>query len=105
MRKIMFGLLVVGLLAAEEKKQPDDPLKKVQGAWVVVSVEQNGTRLPGDANNRFVFERDSLRSEYKDSRFTGPIKLDATAKPGFFAYRPNGGPRRNETVYMIFEFS
>ena len=69
--------------ASKSEDKADSENEKLQGTWVVDSIEQDGKTSSGDKvkNTRWVFEGDRVSLPTKDGSKEYTFKLDATKKP------------------------
>jgi uncharacterized protein (TIGR03067 family) len=109
MKRLLFILLVPVVLAAAEGK--DDAgaadLKKMQGDWVVVSMEVDGMKIPDDdaqALFRTVKGDQYTVSRYRRVAGKGTIKLDATKKPRAIDALPAARAGKATPLLGIYEF-
>ncbi len=108
MKRLPF-LLIVLVMGAEGAKEDDaaKDLKKMQGDWVVVSMEADGMRIPDD-------DAQALFRNVKDDKYTvfryrkvagkGTIKLDATKKPRAIDAIPDSAAAKGKAILGIYEF-
>ena len=110
MKRLPFLLIAPALaLGAEGAKNEEaaKDLKKMQGDWVVVSMEVDGMRIPDDdaqALFRTVKGDKYTVSRYRKTAGKGTIKLDATKKPRAFDAIPDGAAGKAGPVLGIYEF-
>jgi uncharacterized protein (TIGR03067 family) len=110
MKRLTFLLLVLALgMGAEGAKEEDaeKDLKKMQGDWVVVSMEVDGMRIPDDdaqALFRTVKEDKYTVFRYRKLAGKGTIKLDATKKPRAIDALPDGAAGKGKPILGIYEF-
>lgn len=110
MKRLLVVLLaLVGLTAADAATEDAaaEDLKKMQGDWVVVSMESDGMKIPDD-DAQALF-RTVKGNEYTVSRFRtvvgkGTIRLDATKKPRTIDAHPAGAARDAKPIRGIYEF-
>jgi uncharacterized protein (TIGR03067 family) len=110
MKRLPFHLFVLALAMGAEGAQEDDAakdLKKMQGDWVVVSMEADGMRIPDDdaqALFRTVKGDKYTVSRYRKVAGKGTIKLDATKKPRAIDATPDGAAAKGRPILGIYEF-
>jgi uncharacterized protein (TIGR03067 family) len=110
MKRLLFVLLtLVGLTAANAAKEDAaaEDLKKMQGDWVVVTMESDGMKIPDDdAQALFRTVKGDQYTVFRYRRVIGKgtIQLDATKKPRTFDARPAGGARDAKPILGIYEF-
>jgi len=110
MKRLPFLLIVPALaLGAEGAKDEEaaKDLKKMQGDWVVVSMEVDGMRIPDDdaqALFRTVKGDKYTVSRYRKTAGKGTIKLDATKKPRAIDALPAGAKGDAKALLGIYEF-
>ena len=110
MKRLPFLLIVPTLaLGAEGAKDEEaaKDLKKMQGDWVVVSMEVDGMRIPDDdaqALFRTVKGDKYTVSRYRKTAGKGTIKLDATKKPRAIDALPDGAAEKAKPLLGIYEF-
>jgi uncharacterized protein (TIGR03067 family) len=109
MRRWPFVLLVLALASgtegAEEDAAPEN-LKKMQGDWVVVSMEVDGMKVPDD--DAMALFRTVKGDRYTVSRYRrvigeGTMKLDATKRPRAIDARPAGDAGKAGAILGIYE--
>lgn len=90
-------------LAQESKPAPDD-LKRLQGAWRMVSGEGEGIKLP--AVGRWVFKGEAVQCGYTadDLQPMGTVKLDASKLPKQIDLIEAGGAKKRRTMPAIYKF-
>jgi uncharacterized protein (TIGR03067 family) len=107
-RLLLVPLVVVGLVAADAKEDAAaEDLKKMQGDWVVVTMEADGMKIPDDdaqALFRTVKGNEYTVSRYRRVIGKGTIKLDATRKPRTIDALPAGAAREAKPIVGIYEF-
>lgn len=110
MKRLLFILLPPVLLTAAEGAKDDaaaEDLKKMQGDWVVVSMEVDGMKIPDDdaqALFRTVKGDQYTVSRYRRAAGKGTIKLDATRKPRAIDALPAKAAGKARPVLGIYEF-
>jgi uncharacterized protein (TIGR03067 family) len=109
MKRLPFLLLVLALAAGAEGPNDDaaKDLKRMQGDWVVVSMEVDGMKIP-DADAMALF-RSVKGDQYTVSRYRkvagkGTIKLDVTKKPRAIDALPAGASGEGKSLLGIYEF-
>ncbi len=110
MKRLSFLLLVLGLVAGAQGAKEDaaaEDLKRMQGDWVVVSMEVDGLKVPDD--DAMALFRSVKGDRYTVSRYRrlagkGTIKLDATKKPRTIDALPAGVTDKAKAVLGIYEF-
>jgi uncharacterized protein (TIGR03067 family) len=108
-RLLLVPLVVVGLAAADASREDAaaEDLKKMQGEWIVVTMEADGMKIPDDdaqALFRNVKGDQYTVSRYRKIAGRGTIKLDATKKPRTIDARPAGSARDANPILGIYEF-
>ena len=110
MKRLLLVLLaLVGFTAADAAKDDAaaEDLKKMQGDWVVVTMESDGMKIPDDdaqALFRTVKGDQYTVSRYQRVRGKGTIQLDATKKPRTIDARPAGAAPDAKPLLGIYEF-
>jgi uncharacterized protein (TIGR03067 family) len=109
MKRLPFLLLVLalGMGAEGTKEDAAKDLKKMQGDWVVVSMEVDGMRIPDDdaqALFRTVKGDEYTISRYRKMAGKGTIKLDATKTPRAIDAIPGGAAAKSKPILGIYEF-
>jgi len=103
-------VLVLALAAVAEGAKEDaaaEDLKRMQGNWVVVSMEVDGLKVPDD--DAMALFRSVKGDRYTVSRYRkvvgkGTIKLDATKKPRAIDALPAGATGEAKSLLGIYEF-
>jgi uncharacterized protein (TIGR03067 family) len=81
------GLMVAADDAKKKKEGLDEAskadLKKLQGEWVAIAMEENGEKRPEDGLKKvkLTLKGDQWTFQREDDMLSGTIKLDATKKP------------------------
>jgi uncharacterized protein (TIGR03067 family) len=109
MKRLPCLLLIVALATAAEATKEDaaEDLKRMQGEWVVVSMEVDGMKVPDDdamALFRSVKGDSYTVSRYRRIRGKGTIRLDATKKPRAIDALPAGATDKAQSLLGIYEF-
>ena len=80
---LLAGLAVVLLLGADAAKEDVKKEKeKLQGTWLVITVEERGQSKQDNENHQIVFAGDELSVKRGDFIFLkGKIKIDPSKKP------------------------
>jgi uncharacterized protein (TIGR03067 family) len=104
-------LLLVFLLATvaggtEEDTAAKD-LKRMEGDWVVVSMQVDGMKIPDE--DAMAFFRSVKGDQYTVSRYRkvvgkGTVKLDGTKKPRAIDALPAGAAGEGKSLLGIYEF-
>lgn len=110
MKRLLLMLLVlVGLTAAQAAKEDAaaEDLKKMQGDWVVVTMESDGMKIPDDdAQALFRTVKGDQYTVYRYRRVAGKgtIHLDATKNPRTIDARPAGSAPDAKPILGIYKF-
>src|SRR5437588_356747 len=98
MRLRVLGILMIGLLLAADEATKDDTvkkeLKKLDGAWKVVSIENDGEKMPDDEAHKWVLIRkgDQYTVKVEENALEeGKTKIDPTKKPKEIDIMPSDG--------------
>src|ERR1051326_2806191 len=105
MRKYALCVLFItsSLAAAQDKTSPaKGDAAKLQGAWTVLTVEQNGKPDPKGQGARIVFAGDTFTRTAGNQIAKGTFKLDATAKPPAIDTTYTEGPEKGKTFQGIY---
>lgn len=110
MKRLCFLVLVLALAAGAEEAKEDaaaEDLKRMQGDWVVVSMEVDGMKVPDD--DAMALFRSVKGDRYTVSRYRkvvgkGTIKLDAAKKPRTIHALPAGVTDKAKSLLGIYEF-
>jgi uncharacterized protein (TIGR03067 family) len=110
MKQLPFLLLVLALATGAEGPNEDaaaKDLKRMEGDWVVVSMEVDGMKIPGD--DAMAYFRSVKGDQYTVSRYRkvvgkGTIKLDATKKPRAIDALPAGAGGEGKKLLGIYAF-
>src|SRR5947209_7337303 len=106
MRWITFAspAMAVGLLLAAS--DPKDDAARLQGAWVMVSLEIDGETMSEDqvASGRLVVEGDRYTPTYEGKDYPEAITLYPDKTPRAIDFTFRDGPRKGETVKGIYKF-
>lgn len=110
MKRLPFLLLVLVLATGAEGAKEDaaaEDLKRMQGDWVVVSMEADGMKIPDE--DAMAYFRSVKGDRYTMSRYRkvagkGTIKLDATKKPRAIDALPAGASGEAKSLLGIYEF-
>jgi uncharacterized protein (TIGR03067 family) len=110
MKRLPFLLLVLALATGAE--EPNDAaaakdLKRMQGDWVVVSMEVDGMKIPEE--DATAYFRSVKGDQYTVSRYRklvgkGTVKLDVTKKPRAIDALPAGASGEGKSLLGIYEF-
>ena len=115
MRTNVLGVLAVGgLLAAagflyadEKDEAAKKELKKFQGTWRVVAVEENGQKVPADklrdAKVTVTVKGNKHTLKYGDQSQTATITIDPTTKPKRYDMTDPEGPKKGQVLQGIYE--
>src|SRR5262249_40029399 len=100
MRPIFICLAIGFLLAADD---PADELKKLQGNWQLISVEENGIVNDKVPPTRLVIKDDGFTFYRGDKAgFMGSLKIDAKANPKAIEFlRPNDKGLQMSALYVL----
>ena len=105
----LFVLLLGCLLAAdtppEEVVQKD--LKKLEGIWVIESMEADGNPVTNEAllKIEFLFEKNSCTLQVGEKvLLKGEIKIDPAATPAVIDFFIKPGPERSARLEGIYQF-
>ncbi len=109
MKHLPFLLVVLALTAGAEGPNEDaaaKDLKRMEGDWVVVSMEVDGMKIPDE--DAMAYFRSVKGDQYTMSRYRkvvgkGTIKLNATKKPREIDALP-AGAGEGKSVLGIYEF-
>jgi uncharacterized protein (TIGR03067 family) len=110
MKRWAFLLLVLALVTGAEATKENaaaEDLKRMQGDWVVVSMEVDGMKVPDD--DAMAFFRTVKSDQYTVSRYRkvtgkGTIVLDAAQKPRAIDTLPAGAAGKAKSILGIYEF-
>ncbi|HZV04364.1 MAG TPA: TIGR03067 domain-containing protein [Gemmataceae bacterium] len=110
MKRLPVLLLVFLLTAGAERANEDaaaEDLKRMEGDWVVASMEVEGMKVPDD--DAMALFRSVKGDRYTVSRYRkvvgkGTIKLDATKKPRAIDALPDGATHKTKPLLGIYEF-
>jgi uncharacterized protein (TIGR03067 family) len=110
MKRLSFLLLLLALAAGADGANDDaaaEDLKRMQGDWVVASMESDGMKIPDD--DAMALFRSVKGDQYTVSRYRrvagkGTIKLDATKKPRAIDALPAGAKGDAKALLGIYEF-
>jgi len=85
-------------------------LKKLQGAWHIVSLETDGQKMPATAFDgaHIIIKDDKFTSVGMGATYEGKLELDHTKKPKTFDLIFTSGPQkgtRNPGIYRLSETS
>src|SRR5258708_24167315 len=94
-------LLCIAAIAADELCAQDGDLKKLQGAWNVVSIELNGQAVT-PAGASFVLQGDHFTSRGMGAVYEGTISLDAAATPRSINFNFTAGPEKGNKSLGIY---
>lgn len=105
-----FGLLIgvsIPLLAADfPKDAPTKDIDKIQGTWVILSVETNGSLVRGDNRQDAAGELTLNGNQYTlklgEIVNTGTFRLDSERTPKAVDVIPGDGPNRGRTFPGIY---
>lgn len=108
MKRLPFLLLILAFAAGAEGPNEDaaaKDLKRMEGDWVVVSMEVDGLKVPDE--DAMAFFRTVKGDSYTVSRYRkvagkGTIRLDATKKPRAIDARPAGA--EGKSLLGIYQF-
>ncbi len=100
--QLMTVVLVVAAPAPPEKEKKDD--EKIQGTWVVVSVERGGRPDEEGKKAKVEFQGDTVIIHDPRHEEKAKIKLDPTTKPRSIDITPQG-PGDSKIVLGIYEFN
>ena len=100
--------LGVGLLIAADAPKEDDArqeLKKFEGTWRLLSGEDDGKKLSGEAlkSARLTVEGDRHTVRVGEATYKGTHKLDPTKRPKAIDIHDTEGPFKGQTVLGIYE--
>jgi uncharacterized protein (TIGR03067 family) len=101
--QLLTVVLVVAAPAPPEKEKKDE--EKIQGTWVVTSVEDGGRAEADKVGVKFVFEGDAVTIKDPRRDEKAKIKLDPAKKPKAIdiTAAEGGGPAK--MVQGIYEFN
>jgi uncharacterized protein (TIGR03067 family) len=109
MKKNALGVLVIGLLTFAVAAQKGDRVKdKLQGVWVVVSLDSAGKNVPEEllTGQTLTFKGDTIIYNKKfnenGEKEVATYKIDVSKKPAQIDMTPTGGPEKDKTTKMIF---
>jgi uncharacterized protein (TIGR03067 family) len=114
MSVVLVGVALVLVAAGDPPKdgKPDDAVKKEQqrfeGAWVLVTVERNGEKVPDEEIKGFkVVVAGDKRTLMAGSEVRGRsvFKVDPTKKPKTIDITVIEGPLKDQTLKGIYELS
>jgi uncharacterized protein (TIGR03067 family) len=104
MKKILLGVVAIGLLIAADEKKPDDVKDKLKGVWNVVSIEAGGKKEEDKVKGQtLTFEGDKVTHEENGKKEPATYKIDAGKKPMHMDITPTEGPDKDKVMKMIFE--
>lgn len=100
-------VLSVGLLIAADAKDDKVDLKKLEGAWVMVSGEEKGEPLAEKTikGAKLTIEGDKHTVKVGDETIVGTHKLDAGKKPKEIDAMDTEGPFKGKTTLGIYKVS
>lgn len=110
MKRLLFPLLLLAVVTGAEEAKKDagaEDLKRMEGNWVLVSMEVDGMKIPDDdamALFRSVKGDQYTVSRYRKAAGKGTIKLDATKKPRAIDAFPIRADGKGKAVLGIYEF-
>jgi uncharacterized protein (TIGR03067 family) len=110
MKRLPFLLLVLAFASGAEGPNEDaaaKDLKRMEGDWVVVSMEVDGMKVPDE--DAMAYFRSVKGDQYTVSRYRkvagkGTIKLDVTKKPRAIDALPGGAGGEGKSLLGIYEF-
>src|SRR5438067_1780865 len=105
-RHALFGV-IVGLLSAADKEEAGKvDLKKMTGAWTMVSGEEEGKQLPKKTVKaaRLTIKGDEHTVKVGEDTMKGTHKLDPTKKPKTIDVEDTEGPFKDKTLLGIYQF-
>ena len=112
--RLLFAALVVlaafGTSEAKEQKIDKQELKKLQGTWVMVSGEVDGTPVPAASvkKSRMRFSGETINLDTPDQSkrtITAHLKrLDPKKAPPEMDWVRSAGPHAGTTMQAIYEF-
>jgi uncharacterized protein (TIGR03067 family) len=110
MKGLPFLALVLASAAVAERANEENAakdLKRMEGNWVVVSMEVDGTKVPDD--DAMALFRSVKGDRYTVSRYRkvvgkGTIKLDTSTKPRGIDALPDGAAGKAKSLLGIYEF-
>jgi uncharacterized protein (TIGR03067 family) len=94
------------LLAADQKDDAvKEDLKKLQGAWTVVSAEFDGNKLGDDDVKKMemVIKDDTYTFTAPDETYKGTFKIDPAKKPKAIDRKGTEGPDAGKSAQGIYE--
>jgi len=99
------GFIASGILA-DEKADPENEVKKFQGAWTIESSEYGGQKLPGELLKAFivVYEGDKHTVKNGDQVIqVGTQKIDPSKSPKTIDVTMTEGPNKGVVMLGIYE--
>src|SRR5207248_511652 len=102
---VQFRNLRINMLPAEEKSAAGDELKKLQGAWQVTSMENQGNTLPReDITNIIVaIKGSSYQVLNLEGDNNGTLTIDDSKRPKEMDIKAQAGPHSGTTLKAIYE--
>lgn len=80
-------------------------LDKLQGTWIIVTLEMNGAEMPAGAHggSKIVVKGDKFTTISMGAEYSGTITLDSAKRPRAFDLKFTTGPEKGNTSLGIYE--
>jgi uncharacterized protein (TIGR03067 family) len=101
---IVIALLVLGQGTQQDSSTSDD-LEKLQGTWILLSLEVEGAKLPDAmlSGSKIIIKGENFKSISAGVAYEGKIKIDLNAKPKTIDLIFTDGPEKGRTSLGIYE--
>lgn len=91
--------LAVAFVTAGDAGKGSKDLKKLEGAWTIVSVQEKGEKEQRPVGDTAVFKGNKVIFSIGDEKETAKFKIDSTKKPGWFDITT--GPYKGVGIYKL----
>ena len=104
-RFALLAVLAVGMVVAAEKKA--DPVKDIEGKWVIVAVEKGGEKAPEDTikalDGQLTLKDGKYELSIGGNKSSGTYKLNVSKTPIEVDVVETDGPNKGDKKYGITE--
>lgn len=94
---LSLSAFIVSAVGAGDSSSGD--LKKLQGTWTIVYIENQGKKEDGPADSSVVFSGNQVTFAIGSDKDTTDFKIDSSKKPGWFDI--TGGDYKSIGIYQM----
>jgi len=106
LRWTLVALSLVGITSVARTESAEKEFEKLQGAWSVEVMEENGMKEPDEENKKFqvAIKGTQLLVKFDGKEESMSMKIDPEKSPKTIDLTPNFGADKGKTFSGIYEF-